>query len=97
MHCVTVKHRLRKSHVAHAEVCDSRAERRVADADANDEAESKNAVDQRPAEFGGLGEFGVEVQRLRVHRHRRNSTLSVSVTVRVIACSNTWPSENSSK
>src|SRR4051794_15382371 len=26
-----------------------------------------------------------------------NSTLSISVTVRVSACSNTWPSENSSK
>ena len=70
-HRVAVEYRLRKAHVGHAEIGDRGAQRRVADADADHQAQGEDAVDQRPAELGRFGELGVEMQRLRVHRHRR--------------------------
>ena len=67
---VAVKDRLRKPDIAHPEIGDRRPERRFADADADDQTEGEQAVDEALAELGLLGEFFVEMQRLRVHRQR---------------------------
>src|SRR5437868_6528638 len=65
---VAVEDRLRKPNVAHPQIGDRRTERRFADADADDQTEREQAVDQALAELGLFSEFFVEVQGLRVHR-----------------------------
>ena len=65
---VSPEYRLGKPHLAHPQIGDRGAECRVADADADHEAQSKRAVYQTLPEFGPFGEFGIEMQRLRVHR-----------------------------
>jgi hypothetical protein len=42
---------------------------RVVDGDADHQSQSEEGVDQRLAELGGLAEFEIDMQRLRIERH----------------------------
>ena len=63
---VAVEHRVGEFHVGHAEIADGRAERGVADGDADHQAEREELVDQRLAPLGLGRELGIEMQRLRI-------------------------------
>ena len=67
---VADKHRARESDIGHAEIRDRGAERRVAHGQSDHQTERKDAVDDALSEFRVLGEFRVEVQRLRIVRQR---------------------------
>ena len=68
---VAVEHGPREAHLVPAEIADRRAERGVADRDADDEAERERAVDDARAELGVLlAILLVEMQRRGVHRER---------------------------
>src|SRR6186713_723045 len=64
---ITVKHRLRKLDVGHAEIADRRTERRIVDAHADHDAERIEAVEQPLAELGIFRKMRIDMQRLRVH------------------------------
>src|SRR5260221_3123341 len=68
---VAVKHRLGEAHVGHPEIGDRRADRGVAHREPDHQAEGEQAVHETLAEFARGGELGVEMERLRVHRHHR--------------------------
>ena len=53
------------------QVGDGRPERRVVDRHADHQAEREQAVDERALELGRRREVRIQMQRLRIHRHRR--------------------------
>src|SRR5579862_2043798 len=66
MERIAVEHRLRKYHIGHSKVSDSRAESGIAHRDTYHETQCKDAIDDLTAELRRLREFGIEMERLGI-------------------------------
>ena len=61
MDCITVKNRMGEFSVAHAEIADRGAERRITNRNSDHQAEGEDGVDQRLAEFCIFGKFVINM------------------------------------
>src|SRR5207245_494140 len=67
--------RLGKLCLVKAEIADGGAQRQLADGESDHQPEREDAVDQALPKFGVFGKFRIQMERLRIHRQRREKQI----------------------